>query len=296
MRKLWAVFVGLRILIVDIIIRRFVLAFEVVKRTSVLGCEVIWRQILLSFEVISRRLLLGFDVIRKRIVLGLIFGSALTYFLISLLSGPLNHHVDEIDIVPARRLDDSFLWHSDDENNGTIKVTTCRNSIQGKVLIVDDRGYVCSRNEVLGNGCCDTSLPRVKRYSCETCKENGCCSIYEYCISCCLHPDKKDILQNVLGKAPETFRVLFASVTDHFELCLAKCRTSSQSVQHENSYRDPQAKHCYGDNPPSTDSLRILWAGTTQWVIVHRTLDLHFQQWIPSYRLFIFNIFCIFLW
>ncbi|KAG8329622.1 hypothetical protein J6590_082174 [Homalodisca vitripennis] len=67
----------------------------------------------------------------------------------------------------------------------------------------------------------------------------------------------KNLLQNVLGKAPETFRVLFASVTDHFELCLAKCRTSSQSVQHENSYKDPRAKHCYGDSPPSTDSLAL---------------------------------------
>ncbi|XP_054272640.1 SREBP regulating gene protein-like [Macrosteles quadrilineatus] len=198
--------------------------------------------------------------IRNRFVLGLIFFSALTYCIVSFLSVPLDHHVDDIDILPARKLDDSFLWHSEDENNGTVKVTTCRNSIQGKVLIVDDKGYVCNRlrHEILDNGCCDASLPSVERYSCETCKDNGCCSIYEYCISCCLHPDKKDLLQNVLGKAPETFRVLFASVTDHFELCLAKCRTSSQSVQHQNSYRDPQAKHCYGDSPPSTDSLGIL--------------------------------------
>ena len=63
---------------------------------------------------------------------------------------------------------------------------------------------------------------------------------------------QKNLLQSVLGKASETFNVLFASVTDHFELCLAKCRTSSQSVQHENSYRDPRAKHCYGETPPAT--------------------------------------------
>uniref|UniRef100_A0AC11E7M6 SREBF pathway regulator in golgi 1 n=3 Tax=Laurasiatheria TaxID=314145 RepID=A0AC11E7M6_SHEEP len=40
------------------------------------------------------------------------------------------------------------------------------------------------------------------------------------------------------------------AVEDHFELCLAKCRTSSQSVQHENTYRDPIAKYCYGESPP----------------------------------------------
>lgn len=60
---------------------------------------------------------------------------------------------------------------------------------------------------------------------------------------------QKQVLQTVLGKASETLNVLFASVTDHFELCLAKCRTSSQSVQHENTYRDPKAKHCYGEIP-----------------------------------------------
>ncbi|KAL1467034.1 hypothetical protein MTO96_005897 [Rhipicephalus appendiculatus] len=79
---------------------------------------------------------------------------------------------------------------------------------------------------------------------------NGCCSIYEYCISCCMHPQKITILQKILGKASDTFKMLVASITDHFELCLTKCRTSSDSVHHENSYRDPKAKHCYADEPP----------------------------------------------
>lgn len=51
-------------------------------------------------------------------------------------------------------------------------------------------GYVCSRTDVLSTGCCNTENENTKQYSCETCKENACCSIYEYCISCCLHPDK----------------------------------------------------------------------------------------------------------
>lgn len=50
--------------------------------------------------------------------------------------------MNEINILPARKLDESFLWHSNDENNRTVKVTTCRNSIQGKVLIVDDKGKI----------------------------------------------------------------------------------------------------------------------------------------------------------
>lgn len=53
--------------------------------------------------------------------------------------------MNEIDILPARKLDDSFLWHSSEENNGTVKVTTCRNSVQGKALIVDDKGNDVNR-------------------------------------------------------------------------------------------------------------------------------------------------------
>lgn len=55
---------------------------------------------------------------------------------------------------------------------------------------------------------------------------------------------QRKVLQTVLGKASETFRVLFSVINNHFELCLAKCRTSSQSVQHENTYLKPN-KHCY---------------------------------------------------
>lgn len=66
---------------------------------------------------------------------------------------------------------------------------------------------------------------------------------------------QKELLQKVIGKAEQTFHVLLSSISDHFELCLAKCRTSSSSVQHENSYRDPKAKHCYGEMPPMTSGI-----------------------------------------
>lgn len=33
--------------------------------------------------------------------------------------------------------------------------------------------------------------------------------------------------------------------SDRFQICLAACRTSSSSVRHENTYKDPLAKHCY---------------------------------------------------
>uniref|UniRef100_A0A8C9QSC2 SREBP regulating gene protein n=1 Tax=Spermophilus dauricus TaxID=99837 RepID=A0A8C9QSC2_SPEDA len=126
----------------------------------------------------------------------------------------------------------------------------CRNSIQGKHLITDDLGYICERKDLLTNGCCDVSVPSTKQYCCDGCLANGCCSAYEHCVSCCLQPNKQLLLERFLNRAAVAFQNLFMAVEDHFELCLAKCRTSSQSVQHENTYRDPVAKHCYGESPP----------------------------------------------
>lgn len=36
------------------------------------------------------------------------------------------------------------------------------------------------------------------------------------------------LLERFLNRAADGFRNLFTAVEDHFELCLAKCRTSSQ--------------------------------------------------------------------
>ncbi|KMZ09881.1 SREBP regulating gene protein [Drosophila simulans] len=122
----------------------------------------------------------------------------------------------------------------------------CRNSVQGRQWLADERGFVCRREEVLTNGCCNLELPGIGYYSCRTCNTSThCCGVYEYCVSCCLHPGQQPLLERVL-QAPNTPKYIFASVTDHFELCLVKCRTNSHSVEHENKYRDPAAKHCYG--------------------------------------------------
>ncbi|XP_011861630.1 PREDICTED: UPF0454 protein C12orf49 homolog isoform X2 [Vollenhovia emeryi] len=146
-------------------------------------------------------------------------------------------------------------------NESDASTQTCRNSVQGRGLIVDDHGVVCSRHEVLANGCCTIEqrqtpkneeslfMGRRESYSCKTCNSQGCCTIYEYCVSCCLHPDKqirsrKDLLsgsakiQKDVGKTP-------IRNPDRFQFCLASCRTSSSSVRHENTYKDPLAKYCY---------------------------------------------------
>ncbi|KAK3084015.1 hypothetical protein FSP39_006761 [Pinctada imbricata] len=138
--------------------------------------------------------------------------------------------------------------------NGTVK-QICRNSVQGKQLIVDERGYVCNRSDIDIGGCCRTELSSTSKHSCDTCKRSSCCVIYEYCVSCCLGPDKRPLLQKILTNARETLDIALGSASNHFDLCLAKCRTSSQSVQHENSYRNSLLKHCYGENPPELQPL-----------------------------------------
>lgn len=42
-----------------------------------------------------------------------------------------------------------------------------------------------------------------------------------------------------------------AHLRNRFQICLATCRTSSSSVQHENTYKDPLAKYCYVPQPSS---------------------------------------------
>ncbi|MBZ3886334.1 UPF0454 protein C12orf49-like protein [Sciurus carolinensis] len=56
--------------------------------------------------------------------------------------------------------------------------------------------------------------------------------------------NKQLLLESFLNRAAVEFQRLFMAVEDHFQLCLAKCRTSSQNVQYENPYPDPIAKFC----------------------------------------------------
>ncbi|XP_027431547.1 UPF0454 protein C12orf49 homolog isoform X6 [Zalophus californianus] len=113
----------------------------------------------------------------------------------------------------------------------------CRNSIQGKHLITDELGYICERKDLLVNGCCNVNVPGTKQYRCDGCLPHGCCGAYEYCVSCCLQPSKQLLLERFLNRAAVAFQNLFMAVEDHFELCLAKCRTSSQSAESWKSRR-----------------------------------------------------------
>uniref|UniRef100_G3PM07 SREBP regulating gene protein n=1 Tax=Gasterosteus aculeatus aculeatus TaxID=481459 RepID=G3PM07_GASAC len=206
-------------------------------------------------------------LLRKRWVLGVVFGLSLIYFLTSTLKQE-ERTIRDRTLLEVRDSDHRIPWKVRFTlGNSSRQMTQCRNSIQGKTLLTDELGYVCERKDLLVNGCCNVNAPSSRQYICKSCLANGCCSIYECCVSCCLQPDKQLLLERFLNRAAEGFQNLFTAVEDHFELCLAKCRTSSQvrvgkkrkmlnsdlttqSVQHENTYRNPQAKYCYGESPP----------------------------------------------
>ncbi|XP_033331233.2 SREBP regulating gene protein [Megalopta genalis] len=252
-----------------------------------------------------------FRIIRRRLVLGLIFALSLTYCAFSLFRNErktltLDNDLDDMDAMMVNDNNDDLI--SDDEvlmdqlkasgkpllwqatldqetndnqinveaipnlNDSEVVAQPCRNSVQGKALIVDERGIVCGRQDILPNGCCsieeknykNEEAPVVKRerYSCKTCNVQGCCAIYEYCVSCCLHPGKqikgrKDMLLGLLRDNHKVHRdqdVVKKRLRnlDRFQICLAACRTSSASVRHENTYKDPHSKHCYALQPPYT--------------------------------------------
>ena len=169
-----------------------------------------------------------------------------------------------------RKLNQPFEWHSQGPgeeveadklekfNNSTgdeiKKITTCRNSVQGKLWIADDQGFICHRSDISSNGCCDRNSTSSLKYSCNGCTNStGCCETFEFCVSCCMNPVnvrlhicvyyksfkenidfvplQKEELMSVLNEASALSNLLLLSVSDQFELCLAKCRTSSRYVQ-----------------------------------------------------------------
>ncbi|XKL67406.1 hypothetical protein PGB90_002897 [Kerria lacca] len=190
-----------------------------------------------------------FRLVRKKIVLITIFGFSLCYCIYNFSK---NSHNDNFLVrgsytSTSSLKHESFIWNSAELLENITTPSKCRNSIQGKYFIVDDRGFVCKRTNKLSNGCCNLSSSLINRYSCNSCNSNGCCNIYEYCVSCCLDPNKRAVLENIFSSSNSNLRIILSSLADQFELCIMKCRTNSFSVYHENTYRDTKNKFCYKD-------------------------------------------------
>lgn len=186
----------------------------------------------------------GSRFLKRRSVLAVIFVCSLLYFVTSIYkqSQSVGRITDSTEIPRKFSLAD-FNWLI-----RSVNVTdNCENSVQGRDILVDDKGYVCPHDSLMPTGCCANNS---KRYVCDSCQRNGCCAVYEHCVSCCLQPEKLPVLKRIVLRTSSSFHNLFSSVTNLFQFCLAKCRTSSLSVVHENSYRNSVAKHCYADRIP----------------------------------------------
>jgi len=195
-------------------------------------------------------------VLRRRSLLAAIFICSVIYFISSIYrQSQYSSTVSKPPPTTRRLLLSDFTWlfpantsrHRSGGDKLSAQSETCQNSVQGRDIIVDNQGFVCARESVGVSGCCVNS---TQRYVCQSCQHNGCCAVYEHCVSCCLHPDKLVLLRRIVVRTSGSFQNLLASVSSLFDFCLAKCRTSSQSVIHENSYRNSVAKHCYTDRLP----------------------------------------------
>ncbi|XP_055615092.1 SREBP regulating gene protein [Toxorhynchites rutilus septentrionalis] len=188
--------------------------------------------------------------LRRRVVLAIIFCLSLTYCMVRLIGNNVSLNLDGDLFQSGLTREKPIEWTNSvaqDRNRSNDLSITCRNSVQGKALIVDDRGFVCTRSELLWTGCCNLEVESTKLFHCDTCQDSNCCEIYEHCVSCCMHPEKKILLEKVLAKASGRQIAVYATVNDQYELCLTKCRTNSHSVQNENKYRDPKLKYCFGE-------------------------------------------------
>ena len=177
----------------------------------------------------------------------------------------------------------------------------CRNTVQGKHNIADSKGYVCPRDDVdLATGCCNSasssgsgsgggssgySSSGSRRFECTSCStKSNCCSEYEGCVSCCLAPEnfirfgnyylsKKHLDRGAYLRATsidaDTNRTvpsnLYSPTMIPFDYCSYVCRTSSDSIQSENSYRGLH-NNCFGVSgaPLETITVNSDWMGVKQ--------------------------------
>lgn len=118
---------------------------------------------------------------------------------------------------------------------------SCRNTVQGRSLLTDEHGYICSVQDIhLQSGCC----PQVEEpFQCNGCNLTAkCCNAYEYCVACCLSPNQTS--NDRASKVKVAQHASAGTYKDSFDFCLGRCRHDSRSVVHENAYAT-EDHHCF---------------------------------------------------
>ncbi|XP_042027906.1 uncharacterized protein LOC121775026 [Salvia splendens] len=129
----------------------------------------------------------------------------------------------------------------------------CKTTVQGRFYLADDNGYVCDAFSVDPRSRCCPG--RGDQFSCQGCNiVSQCCNSYEFCVSCCLHPQmiNKELASNVQIAKPVTAGI-YGNI---FDYCAGRCRHNSESVifqVHENAYMS-EFHHCFSIPTNSSES------------------------------------------
>jgi hypothetical protein len=177
---------------------------------------------------------------RLRTVLMMIMGVSVIAFIIGA----------SLSVLSLTTSDDDTRTFNDQVNTAVVMSTAtmneaisreprCENTVQGRLIVTDITGAVCSRADITSNGCCGIDdHNHVQHDTCATCRTDmECCTSYEYCVACCLrHHDQS--LNTSLPPTTSTSLTFNATIiTRHtrysstlFGQCLGTCRTSSKSI------------------------------------------------------------------
>eukprot|EP01041_Mallomonas_annulata_P004165 gene4165-8281_t len=184
----------------------------------------------------------------------------------SVFSHPSNEVFDVIFDSKPLKINSSSIVSSTTTINQKLKrpppmKVGCENTRSSKEFTSDSNGVMCLTEHLDDqNECCtDSFIPTVlppsdqifsnelcklpTLYCCGGChKESGCCTEYESCVSCCMHPSFQNEIEQIHS---EMNHFMYKSIHTVFEYCTSRCRISSGSIRNGNSYRGPY-KYCFG--------------------------------------------------
>eukprot|EP00117_Sycon_ciliatum_P002082 scpid91074/ scgid1292/ UPF0454 protein C12orf49 len=186
-------------------------------------------------------------LLRRRVLVALIVVVVLTYMFVLDLKFVGKLLARQPSVAP-RSPPAEFIWRTPRRLKGIdLPAESCNHTSQGPTMTVDDQGVVCPMRYLQPGGCCPRQHNSSVQHTCISCMPTThCCSRWEYCVSCCLRPQQKVSVRSMVQRLRAALSPLYLAVHEQFEFCTSKCRTSSQSVRHENTYRDPMFKYCYG--------------------------------------------------
>ena len=110
----------------------------------------------------------------------------------------VSRHLPPLDHTPPTS--PSLLWNELPAQRRDV-LASCHTDF-GPRLVADRDGHVCDVLDLSPRTGCCREENRGGKHNCSTCRNDGCCSVYEYCVSCCLAPDHRSLVETALDVAP----------------------------------------------------------------------------------------------